>query len=276
MAGNPYGDTSGATWVQRFSVGFKRFQTQAGGELPDLMKELFRVLVEKAYHYTPPPTAGASSGGQDAGIRMVRKDICSAIKQISPEWMRVLYERFGPGPISGVEWRTKKGNIWRIDNVVLNRSGSIDQQEKFHQGRRNNRGRVTGGGASSSGAFDSVMLVPKPYRDDYYGIVINRVGKLKAGWSTALSAVGSKLPNAWSASAGKWVRASGAASGTYDDSNFYPDTWSGYLEGKNTTPYFRDLDGFMDRVHKEVEGFVLKKRFEDWITAMIKKHTQVK
>lgn len=271
-------ETAQFVWEQTFEHGFQRFAEETGRSLHEFMEfEVMRVLVETCYHWTPPPTKGnvGSRGGRLGGQATVTQDIRWAFTEVSDAYLRILEERFGTGPIIGREFRRKDGTVYLIDHVYVNRSGSHDVMARYHQSRRKSNGRVL----THAGSVDEnigrwrprdKMLVPEGARANYIKSVNVRVGKLKAGWSPALSAVrSSRLPPGWVGKAGATSGASGQASGSYSNQMV---GFAGSITATNDTAYFRDLDGFMRRAHSYTEDFFNGPRFDKWLQSVIDKH----
>ena len=263
---------TGITWETRFKTGFDRFQSETGKDVPDLMRELMRLFVEKLYHWTAPLTQGSGATGKKGGQRAVAQDVQSFSVGANQQWVQDLYDRFGPGPITA-EYVTRSKKKIYFQNAEFEPSSTIAQTRlgTMHQSSRDNRGRVKRKNRGE-GDFRDVIMVPYDAKEKYTKEVQKRVGKLKAGWEPALKATNSKLPPAWVSNAGQIFVASGSAAGFYDESALNPSKWSGYIEAENDVKYFRDGSGFMRRARDFIEKFVMKSRFDKWIEQMIDKH----
>lgn len=265
-------------WTSNFQSGFDRFAAETGLGLKDITNQLFRILIETCYKWTPTPTGGnrGSRGGREGGLYTVAQDIYWITAAVSQDYLDMLYERFGGGEFSVNEFRKKDGSVYLIENVVVNPSGSISQTEFYHKSMRKTNGRTlthAGSTDKSIGRWKprNKMLMTKQARDRYIKYVQARVGKLKSGWATALDQLGSKALDGWAGNAGGMMGMSGFAKGSDVKNTIEPDTWSGKVEASNDTAYFRDLDGFMDRAHAHIEDFVAKPHFEKWLDGVIKR-----
>lgn len=264
--------TSGMTWAIRFRDGAEKFQKASGAELIDLFKELMRVYVEKAYHWTAPPTQGQGQTGRSGGLESVEYDINRFAVSVNQSWLEMLYKRFGPGPVTA-EYRTKAGKrLYLQDAYIESDAGSAGSRlGPYHQTLRDSRGRVRKT-SRGTGDWRNIMIVPKSAKDKYIKDVKKRVGKMKSGWIPALYATNSKLPPAWVESAAQIFEASGKSNGYYDDSALDGSNWTGYITAENDASYFRDHSRFLFRARDHIENFVMKPQFEKWIQRMIDKH----
>lgn len=272
-------------WTTEFADGFRRFARDTGKDVPDLLRELMRVLVETCYHWTATPTKGntGARGGKKGGEATVRQDILWVFEGRSQAYLDMLFARFGSGPVVNQEFKRKDGTSYLIDNWYINPTGNESDMWRWHQSRRKGRGRTL----THAGDVDrdigrhvaqDKMLVPNDALTKYMKDAQSRVGKLKGGWSRALRALDSpRLPHAWVRRAEGVSGASGVADGSYNEDLSQVDAaWMGSIEAVNQTGYFRDLDGFMERAHRYVETQVMGKRLDTWIDSMIRKHGSVR
>lgn len=230
------------------------------------------MLVETMYHWTAPPTKGnrGSRGGRAGGKALVRDDIYKVAEGRELGYVNFLYERFGPN-INDVELY-KKGGVdkYRLFNVQISPSG--DALSDFHKQKRSRGGRVLGKVRDGSDVKNKV-LSPYAKVNKYVRETQKRVGKMKAGWTTALRAVDSKLPPTWVQTAGGSAGHYGTARGSYIDETRSAEM-SGSATAINSTPYARDNDGMQRRAEKQTMLF-LQKHGDKWLDRMVKKHNKV-
>lgn len=260
-----------ATWETRFATGFQKFTSETGKDVPDFMREMMRLFVEKLYHWTAPPTQGNGSNGRAGGKKEIDGDIKIFAIGANDEWLEYMYNRFGPGPMTMV-YQNRNGEKMYFQNteIASKPRKALARMEELHQPLRDKRGRVR---KTSRGQGDirDAILVPYSSRKTYINRVNKRVGKLKAGWIPALKATGSKLPPSWVKKAGEQEKASGVASGFYSE-HINSARWSGYVEAENDVKYFRDPTGFRTRARDFMVKYVMGAKFEKWVQQMIDKH----
>lgn len=274
--------TAAFVMTQNFKDGFAKFQAAVGGDdaFKVYIREGYRLLTDTLYKWTAPPTAGnkGGRGGKKGGMAMVEASALNVFGVREAEYLFHLSERFGGNEISSGVVSAKTGLIF--SKVKLNPFDDLAAMANYHQSRRNPR---TGRTYATRPTYDKKganvtnrMLVTKHALDAHIKAEQRKVGKLKAGWMTALRDAQSKLPDPWSRNAASLPGMSGAASGESTDAIDYPN-WSGYWEAANTTPYMRDETGIVKRAAEHVERFYFKggKPLEGFLDRMIKKHSQV-
>lgn len=275
--------TAAFVMTKGFAEGFQRFQKAVGTDtaFKDYLREAYRLMAEKLYGWTAPPTEGnrGSRGGRAGGKAMVEMSAAHIFAIRERDYINHLVERFGGDTIVSGVVSAKNKNVF--SNVKLNPSGDSGSMLEYHNSRRNAR---TGRTYATRATYDQRgadvrdrMMVTKAAYNRHVREQQKLAGKLKAGWAEALKDAQSKKPDAWSASAGGLPGMSGTAKGSSRDMIDY-DIWTGYWEATNSTGYLRDIDGFIRRASEHVERFFSKggKSLEGFIDRMIKKHTQVK
>ena len=260
--------------VAQYRQQIDRFTRETGQDASVFFLELYRMLVEVCYHWTAPPTKGrgAAAGGRSAGKKAVASDIYKTSRAVWPAYITFLQRIAGSSYIESLTLHRKGGGTYTLQNIHLNPSGNQSDLLNHHTARRQlmRNGRVPGRHNSSdpnrNKMFTTARAVARFIRDEQ-----RKVGKLKAGWSTALKSAGSKLPPAWVTRAGAISGTSGTASGTFARS-VDREQFRGFYEGTNRTPYFRD-PSMISRAHTMQER-AMQTKLKFWVQQQIDKYNR--
>jgi hypothetical protein len=262
--------------IPRWQNDIRRFERETGLSAMDLYREAYRMLVETMYHWTAPPTKGRGSSGGHSGARkrsraLIGADIAKTTRGMSPGYIQMLMNVAGGSYIESLTLKNKAGQEYTLRNITLdpggNRVDSHHQSRRRFGGRRS--GRVPGRMREDEWQQNKVYTIAQNFQRTQKNMMA-RVGKLKAGWTPALSQLGSKLPQAWVVKAGRISGASGAASGSGPGNAFVytEDSMNaGSAVSFNTTGYFRD-DSMESRAHADTMRF-LDRRGQQWIDRRI-------
>jgi hypothetical protein len=275
--------TAAFVMTKGFKEGFEKFQAAVGGDdaFKVYMREAYKLMVEKLYGWTAPPTAGnkGSRGGQKGGKAMVEMSAAHVFAIREQEYINHLQQRFGGDKIVSGKISNKGEN--QFSNVSLNPAGDRVSMAAYHDSRRSHR---TGRTYATRPTYDRKgadvrdrMIVTKRAYDRHVKQEQMAVGKLKAGWGPALLAAQSKQPAGWVKTAGGVPGMFGTAKGSSEDNINYAK-WSGSWDAVNSTGYLRDEDGFINRAAQATEKFFATggKSLEGFIDRMIKRHSEVK
>jgi len=245
-------ETAGFVWSRTFKEGLEEFKRATGGTVEPMMRDLFGLLVKKAYDWTPPENKGQ-------GAATVERDVKKSIKATeSNRLLNMLYNRFGPVTLVNQEMTGRDGAKWYVRNTTLDKTGSISALEGAHFARRN-RQRAP------------VILTTKAAQTRYIAHVKKRVGKLKAGWQGPLEESGRKVA-AWVAKAGREPGMHPALTATRTNYRVNEENWSGYVDAVNAADYGRDMPGRMRRAHAYIEKYTAGKHIQRWIEQAIERH----
>jgi len=276
--------TAAFVMTKGFREGFERFQRAVGTDdaFRDYLTEAMRLMAEKLYGWTAPPTEGnrGSRGGRKGGQAMVEMSAAHVFAVREIDYINHLQQRFGGDYITSGNIRKDGGGTFK--DVRLNPSGDKSAMNAYHDTRRSHR---TGRTYATRPTYDRAggdvhdrMIVTPQALKRHLADRKKRVGKLKAGWARVLSeAKSTRYPPAWVKTAGQIPGMSGVASGGSDNRIDFLN-WTGHWDAINSTGYIRDRDGFTKRAAAHVERFFFKggKPLEGFIDRMIKRHTEVK
>jgi hypothetical protein len=248
--------TTTFVWTKTFRDGMAEFMRETGQTIEPAVRDLFGLLVKKAYDWTPPKKRSSGTG-------KVASDVGRVIKSTeSDKLLNMLYRRFGAVHITDQEMTGIGGKKWRIINTTIDPSGS--RIEQVHASRRAANGTVPKGRGH-------VVLTTNDNRVAYTKRVQKRVGKLKAGWSGPMKELGRKVP-AWVDAAGSSSGRSGKVGGSPIVSTINPAKWSGSMHADNATPYANDATKKIAAAHKHIEKHIAGKHFQRWLEQAIERH----
>lgn len=152
-----------------------------------LLRQEARLFTKQCIGFTPPKTA-------DQGKKAVSRDLSRAFEVVSDEWLSEIGSEHGTGPID--QWVTFKDG--RKVNLVWSRIDPSGQgMRAWHHSVRNKHGRISKSHHTwGKNRWTASYVVARPDFDARRKHIQDRVGRAKAGWLPAYSAVGGKAP-AW-------------------------------------------------------------------------------
>jgi hypothetical protein len=177
-----------------FNTALKKFQENSKRSVAANLKQQAKLLCVDAAKVTPPNKK--FTWNRKGGEAAMRNDINKILIGLSPSLFEQFKDIFG-GQSARRELRRKDGTVYVTDQDVAV-SGNI---AKFHKSQRTRNGRVTTAGQSGDrniGRSKSYTrgVVTTGQKASYIRTAIQAVGKMAAGWKSAASTLGAKLP-AW-------------------------------------------------------------------------------
>lgn len=157
-----------------------------------------RFLGERLISFTPPRTAGQ---GRNRVAKDIKKiflglDDMREFGAVSDGMRNNIIESVG-GEAAVRIFAKKDGTVYGVDRKLYRPDATIEEMAKFHQSKRDRRGRVGEAGQRTRDIgrwkFLDVMVVPAGVLNEYIRSVKSRVGRAKGGWADGTMKLGGKV-----------------------------------------------------------------------------------